>query len=208
MHLYIVRHGESEANAGRFYGGAETLLTARGVEQAHFVAERFNTIPFDAIISSNMVRTVHTAEIINQSFNKSHLITPLISELKKPSELLGVSEDDPEYKRISHEIYQHNFDAQWRYSDEEIFTEVCLRAEEFLDNYIASLSYESAVVVSHGTFMRFLIGYMLFGKDFSAKQGANVRRFLQTKNTGITWCEKDAKGLWRMHTWMDHAHLG
>jgi probable phosphoglycerate mutase len=208
MHLYIIRHGESRANAARVYGGAESPLTERGEDQARFVGRRLENISFDAIISSDMLRARQTAEIINEKFSKPMIECGSIHELRRPSELLGVSESDPEFVRISTEIRAHRGGADWRYSDEETFSEIVARGREFLDVFLPTQDLESAVVVSHGTFIRFLIGCMLFGKDFSPAESVYLRRFLQTKNTGITWCELDKQGLWRMHTWMDHAHLG
>lgn len=61
--LYIVRHGQSVANAeGRF--GMDTALTEKGRKQAHETAQSFKDIHFDAAFSSPLVRAHETAKII------------------------------------------------------------------------------------------------------------------------------------------------
>jgi len=63
--LYLVRHGESEANAARrFAGQTDSPLTARGRRQAEAIAEELRRINFDRIVSSDLSRTRDTAEAI------------------------------------------------------------------------------------------------------------------------------------------------
>ncbi len=61
--IYIVRHGQSVANAeGRY--GMDSDLTEKGREQATETAEKFKDIHFDAILSSPLKRAHETAQII------------------------------------------------------------------------------------------------------------------------------------------------
>ncbi len=61
--IYIVRHGQSVANAeGRY--GMDSDLTEKGREQAIETAEKFKDIHFDAILSSPLKRAHETAQII------------------------------------------------------------------------------------------------------------------------------------------------
>lgn len=63
--IYLVRHGESEANAaGRFAGQTDSPLTALGRAQAEAVAETLAGLPFDRVISSDLSRTRDTAVAI------------------------------------------------------------------------------------------------------------------------------------------------
>jgi broad specificity phosphatase PhoE len=60
--LYLVRHGESEANAaGVFAGQTDSPLTAKGREQAKVVAKALQTVHFDRIVASTLARTTDTA---------------------------------------------------------------------------------------------------------------------------------------------------
>ena len=66
--IYLVRHGESQANVDVVFAGRHTNspLTKKGREQAHTEGERLLSvgIVIDRIITSGAERAVHTAEII------------------------------------------------------------------------------------------------------------------------------------------------
>lgn len=63
--IYIVRHGESEANAkGILQGQKDYPLTPKGEEQALIISNELKGINFDAIFSSDLLRAKRTAEII------------------------------------------------------------------------------------------------------------------------------------------------
>jgi len=61
-HIYIIRHGQSEANLKNIYiGHTDYDLTPRGHDQAELVAEHFKDIPIDVIYSSDLSRAYSTA---------------------------------------------------------------------------------------------------------------------------------------------------
>ena len=63
MLLYMVRHGESEANhAGSHAGWGQVPLTQKGIEQARQVGEKIGHIAFDKVYSSDLRRSVQTCE--------------------------------------------------------------------------------------------------------------------------------------------------
>jgi len=63
--LYMIRHGESEANVGRFHAGwAQISLTQKGVEQAKETAKKLRNISFDRVICSDLKRAIQTCELI------------------------------------------------------------------------------------------------------------------------------------------------
>lgn len=65
MKLWLVRHGETEANvAGLYSGHAPTPLTPRGVAQARALGERLRAVPFDKVICSELARTARTADLL------------------------------------------------------------------------------------------------------------------------------------------------
>src|SRR5207253_2839316 len=63
--FYLVRHGESEANAARrFAGQSDSPLTQRGRKQAEAVADELAKVRFDKVVSSDLSRTRDTADVI------------------------------------------------------------------------------------------------------------------------------------------------
>jgi 2,3-bisphosphoglycerate-dependent phosphoglycerate mutase len=63
--LILVRHGQTEWNvAGRIQGHGDSALTPLGILQAHAMAERLADERFDAIVSSDLGRARHTAQLL------------------------------------------------------------------------------------------------------------------------------------------------
>ncbi len=67
MHIYLIRHAESESNMGQTYGHPEDIrLTARGTRQACTVASALRSI--EKIIVSDFARSQQTAEPVREKF--------------------------------------------------------------------------------------------------------------------------------------------
>lgn len=63
--LYLVRHGETQANeTGILQGHLDTPLTKRGRDQARLVGSALKDVPLDAVYSSDLGRAVETAKLI------------------------------------------------------------------------------------------------------------------------------------------------
>src|SRR5438034_159874 len=66
--IYIVRHGQSEANAQDLYG-LDLDLTEKGRQQIKQLTQALQNVKFDAIFSSPLIRAKQTAEIIALEHN-------------------------------------------------------------------------------------------------------------------------------------------
>ena len=205
MKLYLVRHGESEYNAEELYQPPTSKLSEKGVEQANFLAQRFQSIPVDVIFSSSLTRAKETAEIIAKVIQKEIVYEDLLAEIKRPSEVIGKSKKDPEVIELFKQIDSHADDPNWHYSDEESFTDLKKRAQELL-LFIESRQEEHILCVTHGAMLRMIICVMLHS-DVSAEFYQRFWNFFRTRNTGITVCDYE-DGEWHLVTWNDHAHLG
>ena len=74
MKLYIVRHGQTEANVNRLFNGRNQKdLTDFGIEQAERLASQLKNLKIDLIFCSPLKRTIHTASILN--VNKLEITT-------------------------------------------------------------------------------------------------------------------------------------
>ena len=70
MKLYIVRHGQTTTNVLGYHSLESDDLTELGIKQAEELRERIKNMKFDIIICSPLIRTKHTADIININNNK------------------------------------------------------------------------------------------------------------------------------------------
>lgn len=83
IHLYLVRHGQTELNAAdRLQGIYDSQLTTKGVRSAQRLARMLSEVHFDAAYVSDLGRAQQTARII----------MALHSELKKPTVDVGLRE--------------------------------------------------------------------------------------------------------------------
>ena len=63
MRIYVIRHGQSEANLKIAHAGwAQVPLTEKGIAQAVAVGERLKELHFDKVIVSDLRRAKQTAE--------------------------------------------------------------------------------------------------------------------------------------------------
>lgn len=68
--ITIIRHGETEWNKKmQLQGFTDSPLTNKGIRQAELLADEIKWRKFDQIISSDLYRAEHTAQIINKNFN-------------------------------------------------------------------------------------------------------------------------------------------
>jgi alpha-ribazole phosphatase len=66
MQLYLVRHGVTELNEKQVYQGwTDTALTEKGKAQCEAVRWKLRDVRFDAVVSSPLQRTLHSARIIS-----------------------------------------------------------------------------------------------------------------------------------------------
>jgi len=66
--LFLVRHGETELNKAHIIQGQiDSPLTDLGIKQAHEAGEKAKELNIDILISSDLGRAKHTAEIISKA---------------------------------------------------------------------------------------------------------------------------------------------
>ncbi|MEK7612822.1 MAG: histidine phosphatase family protein [Patescibacteria group bacterium] len=207
--VYLVRHGESQSNAGGIVIGAEAPLTPRGVEQAKFIAERISKLPVEAIVSSTMLRALQTAQYISDVKNIRVETSDLFCERINPQEQFGLTNTDPEYNRIEDLVNIRYGDEGYRFSNEDTYADLNVRAQKALF-YLEERTEEHIAVVTHSVFVRALLATLLFGKNISGHESKKIFRGFKTANTGLTIFQHDTNnqlGHWRVVVWNDHAHL-
>lgn len=211
-YLYIVRHGECEGNADPTKRGPDSPLTEKGIAQAKEVADRLDRTPVEIILASPMPRAYDTARIISEKTGKEVVTVEEAHEARNPSALNNnANTSRREFEQIFKEIFfeGNGEDA----GDGERFSEIKARAEIVLQKAL-DRPERNIVLVSHGRFLRAVLGIVLFGDSFNSKDFYNLFHTTRVFNTGITLFEYfdkyhiDGKPRWRLAAWNDHAHLG
>ncbi len=150
-HFFLVRHGETRANAQSYIGGStDDPLTQRGHQQARMVAEhlRLAATPVTAVYSSPLKRARETAAHISGALKITSMTVDALAEWH-----VGDWERMP-YSQIPH---QRNFrrellfDPTWSPPGGETLGSVQQRVVTTLKEIGGRHKGEKVVVVSHGT---------------------------------------------------------
>lgn len=190
LELYIIRHGQSQGNAG--FGSRtdltetekhDSVLTEKGVSQADKAGRYLCDVEFDYVFSSAMLRAVQTATGILKYQKKTQIlnILPLVCEMGIPPEYSGVTPD--ELKKINPNAVlapDVSSDSPMIYhtDDEESTFERAKSALEYLCSRYKN--GEKVAVISHAAFITYLV-FSLMGYD------KNTPSFdIDFHNTGIT----------------------
>lgn len=214
--VYFVRHGQSEGNVAEVYQSTDSPLTEKGKMQARVVAERCSRLPIEAIISSNQLRAMETANIISAVTGHEVEFTDLFRERRKPNALNGKSFSDAEAKALNDSWWKSLIDEGPRAGDGENFSDISERAGKAL-RYLIARPEKHLLVVTHGFYMRYLVGRAVFGEHLNGNIFGSIARSLIMENTGITVLRHKAPsvteawgepGMWQFWIWNDHAHLG
>ena len=74
MVLVVLRHGQSVWNSeNRFTGFVDVELSKKGRNEASYAGKLLNSIKFDHIFSSDLMRTIETAEIVAKKTNYKNM---------------------------------------------------------------------------------------------------------------------------------------
>lgn len=143
MRIYVIRHGETDVNLeNRINSLNEDDLNETGIMQAKQVGIELENIDYDFIISSPLIRTRHTAEVLNVKNKKiifdNRLIERDAGVFTKQS-LEHIDSDD-----------WWNLNPKEDYKDAETVKNVLDRIYEFLDELKEQYKNEKILLVTHG----------------------------------------------------------
>ncbi|MBI3521825.1 MAG: histidine phosphatase family protein [Chloroflexi bacterium] len=191
-HLYLVRHGESEANAARvFTGQTDSPLTERGREQARTVARVLAPIHFDRIASSDLSRTRDTAEVIASGRGIPVETYAGLREIDL-GRMAGRGWDE------ARGLPNYDSDGFVQWPGGESLEQVLTRALSVIDTLVHESSGKTICVVGHGGVTRILVS------NFFGVLPKLIRTTAQ--NTNVTVAVHDGAG-YRVESLFDDAHL-
>jgi broad specificity phosphatase PhoE len=204
--MYLVRHGETTANAEAIVQGSDNELSAVGLAQANVLAERLRHLDFKHILVSDYVRTRQTVAPLLAYTTIEPVYTPLVRESKRPSCFVGFPRHGEEFLQYQAQAALHTADPNWHFADEENVHDILERVKEFLQ-HVETLP-DNTLVVSHGRFIIFTIMYVLFGGKLTPEMWDGNMSTFSTTNTGISvLVYNEQKQLWALKTYNDHAHF-
>ena len=204
--IYFVRHGESMLNSQGIRQGPDGGLNEVGREQVKQVAESLahENKGFDVMISSPYERAKETSAIIAEKLGMKVEYSDLLVERRNPSEIVGKHKDAPEVRAIVDRIDNTFHDDDLRYSDEENFSDLKVRARSLLA-FLKERPEERLLVVTHGIFLKMFISYMLYGDRMKASDYVRLSYESDMDNAGVVICSYTTHWFrnpeWRLLLW-------
>ncbi len=203
MIVHLVRHGQAYNThpVPDDPAPANPPLTPIGKAEAHLVAARLRSLGVDRLVSSPMIRTIETAQVIGSALSLSVEVWPRCYEVRaRPGyRCAGARGLRSAYPDL---ILPADFaEDDWEYGNEPLESSV-RRADEFLSCLEAQATRGAVrrlVVVTHGAFTRLVVGRIL---------GADPERVVRVviDNTSVTTLRASIDGF-RVLGINDTAHL-
>lgn len=173
MNIYIIRHGETDANKNSILQGQTNLpLNEDGIRLARVTGQRMKGIKFDACFSSPLDRAIDTAKIILEETGNN-------IDINIDERIIEFNLGDWDGKSFAPgnlevpilKMLMFNKNAFWvgKIKNGESAREVCARTQEFLKE-LATKNYNNVLVSSHGGAIRAMLN-MLYENKRSFWQG-------------------------------------
>lgn len=189
MKLYVMRHGESEANYGKFHSGwTQVSLTERGREQARLTGKQMEQVHVDRIFCSDLLRAIQTAELIFPG--QEYVLDARLRELGT-GDASGRTWDEC-YDRWGEEFRVTSKLRDFTpYGGENSDMQVA-RVAEFMESLSELSDDEQIAVVCHAGTIYSILRYVL-GVDFG-------RDNVEVANASVS-CFTRKDGQWRLSKW-------
>jgi broad specificity phosphatase PhoE len=207
--IFLARHGQTfhNAAAGESYVDADRL-SPTGIEQARRLGRLLAPRGVTAVVTSPLARARETAKAVNETLGCSIEEDERLIEIVPP----GHAEDDPEREAEHWSVYmaRHADDPDYSIAGAESFAAVMDRVRDVVESFEQR---DCAVVVSHAGFLRFVMGYLTWGEEFSPRTLPRLWVF-EVHNAGVSELRhvsaragyERSEG-WSIVTWMQRDHL-
>ncbi len=199
--LYIVRHGETSWNVQhRIQGQVSHIgLNESGKNQAGDLARRLRKIKFDAVFSSDAVRTRETAEIITLEKNIAIQTTEALRE-RSFGRFQGTRWDTakPEIRKLLENMgttSKRQFE-QYGIPDAENDDDLMGRFIPFLREIAVAYAGKTVLVVTHGGTMRAFLVRLGYATYETLRPGAIANSgYVRIESDGVDFFVKETIGV-------------
>ena len=188
MKLYMIRHGQSEANFAKVHAGwAPFHLTEKGRSEAERIGGILEGISFDKVYSSDVLRAVETQQIAMPEAECERI--SLIREINSGN-LIGKSFAECTEK-FGESYTQNRKLFEFAEYEGESYADFCARLREFL-TMMENSGYEKVAVFCHGGVINTLLD-IITGERLE-------RRYFSCANCSLSIFEFK-KDFWSVKLW-------
>jgi len=161
MKCYLVRHGQTSWNeTHRFQGWQDIELSNVGMNQAYKISTYFKDIEYDHLYSSDLIRALRTAQIIQAKHDATMTITKGLRELDVGN-WEGLTFE--EIVESNHGETITNMDDLWKLSreDGESLVQFQERVVKEFEKILVKSEGKDIIIVTHGGVIRVILCYVL-----------------------------------------------
>ncbi len=197
--LCIVRHGETEWNAGRrIQGVIDIPLSALGHAQARATANTLMDEGFTALYSSDLIRARQTAEA---TAHLAHLPLQLLPGLRERhyGVFQGLTYEESAVRYPADYARHHARDPRFAPAGGESLLDLVARLDSTCDEIVQRHPGEAVALFTHGGVLDIL------HRQAAGKPLTTPRDFA-IPNCAINWIEV-ANGCWTLLSWAERDHL-
>jgi broad specificity phosphatase PhoE len=147
--LYLMRHGDVSYfdEQGRPFHPETVPLNNEGRAQAEAARAALAEVPLDRVISSDLLRSVETAEIVVRGRG---LVPEQRAELREiqPGRLRDIPEDALQQTFVG--AFAGGLDRETRFLAGETFGSLIDRVQAYMATLLADMSWRNLLIVAHG----------------------------------------------------------
>ena len=202
-HVLLIRHGQSEGNAERRFGGhTATPLSPRGRRQAHATAHALKDEELTAIYSSDLARAVETAEPLAK-LTKLPINSTTAFRERSVGVMEGLTFEDAAQQHPEQYAALLRRDFEHVLTGGESYRQLLDRAWQKLDAIIAQNQGGKIAVFSHTGTICILALHLMGALDAPELKPV----WIMSANCGVTRFELRDDGFVRVLNLNDTRHL-
>jgi alpha-ribazole phosphatase len=170
--LYLVRHGETDSNSAfRYWGKTDVGLGPVGLQQSEQLRDRLSTRKIDYVYSSDLKRTLTTAQTIASVHNLQVIKCPELREIDF-GQIEGLNFDEVKEKFPEVAVLWRTHDLRLAYPGGESLADLEQRTSAFINRLEKHAADDNILIVAHSGVLRTLICQLL---DMDVKHRWNMR---------------------------------
>lgn len=197
MNLYLIRHGRQNSDLCN----VDVELSKEGIWQAECLAKRLESYKIDVLYSSDLIRAVQTAEIIN-SWGIEHIIRKELREIDF-GDLTGKTVEEINSVYADFKLERWKMEEDIPFPNGESGEDVFNRVQGVVNEIISGNKKEVAVVTHGGTIRSILAGVLGLSQSKKLLFGIGLEKCSITK----LHYDKEYKRF-ILESFNDYAHWG
>lgn len=176
--LYLIRHAEAEGNLfRRFHGHMNSMITPNGMKQIAALEKRFAEIPVDLCYSSDLIRTMTTAQGVAAPNGIEIHPDPAFREVD-----FGEWDDRP-FGYLEHHCFDEieifrNSPKNWNVPGIESFEDYTHRFIKRMNELSELNSGKTIAIVSHSAVMRAVLMCLFPGTEIAPCDNTGVTKLI------------------------------